>query len=85
MAMRRIPHGRLQSENATFLLIGMRNFQFNSAVDGKETILAQIIDLQNSDINDLLVVNQFSVAGTKQARSPDVVVFVNGWPLAVVD
>ena len=28
---------------------------------------------------------QFSVAGTKQARGPDVVVFVNGLPLAVVE
>lgn len=33
----------------------------------------------------MLVVNQFSVAGTKQARRPDVVVFVNGLPLAVVE
>ncbi|MCR9117373.1 MAG: type I restriction endonuclease subunit R, partial [bacterium] len=53
--------------------------------DGKETIYAQIIDFQNPDNNDLLVVNQFSVAGTKQARRPDVVVFVNGLPLAVVE
>ena len=56
-----------------------------STDDGKETIYAQIIDFQNPDNNDLLVVNQFSVAGTKQARRPDVVVFVNGLPLAVVE
>ena len=56
-----------------------------STDDSKETIYAQIIDFQNPDNNDLLVVNQFSVAGTKQARRPDVVVFVNGLPLAVVE
>ncbi|KLU02282.1 Type I restriction-modification system, restriction subunit R [Rhodopirellula islandica] len=56
-----------------------------STDDGKETLYAQIIDFQNPDNNDLLVVNQFSVAGTKQARRPDVVVFVNGLPLAVVE
>lgn len=56
-----------------------------STDDGKETIYAQIIDFQNPDNNDLLVVKQFSVAGTKQARRPDVVVFVNGLPLAVVE
>lgn len=56
-----------------------------STDDGKETIYAQIIDFQYPDNNDLLVVNQFSVAGTKQARRPDVVVFVNGMPLAVVE
>ena len=55
-----------------------------STGDGKETIYAQIIAFQNPDNNDLLVVNQFSVAGTKQARRPHVVVFVNGLPLAVV-
>ena len=41
--------------------------------------------VDNPDDNDLLVVNQFSVAGAKQARRPDVVVFVNGLPLAVVE
>ncbi|MEM6468307.1 MAG: type I restriction endonuclease subunit R, partial [Planctomycetota bacterium] len=56
-----------------------------STDDGKETIYAQIIDFQNPASNDLLVVNQFSVAGTKQARRPDIVVFVNGLPLAVVE
>jgi len=56
-----------------------------STDDGKETIYAQIIDFQNPDNNDLLVVNQFSVTGTKQARRPDVVVFVKGLPLAVVE
>ena len=53
--------------------------------DGKETIYAQIIDFQNPENNDLLVVNQFSVAGTKQARRPDVVLFVNGLPLAIIE
>lgn len=53
--------------------------------DHKETIYAQIIDFQNPDNNDLLVVNQFSVSGTKQARRPDLVVFVNGMPLAIVE
>ena len=62
--------------------------EYNSTTDwddGKETIYAQIIDFQNPDNNDLLVVNQFSVAGIKQARRPNVVVFVHGLPLAVVE
>lgn len=53
--------------------------------DDRDTIYAQIIDFQNPDNNDLLVVKQFSVTGTKQARRPDVVVFINGLPLAVVE
>ncbi|MDV6033166.1 MAG: type I restriction endonuclease subunit R [Phycisphaera sp. RhM] len=53
--------------------------------DVKETIYAQIIDFQHPDNNDLLVVNQYSVKGTKQTRRPDVVIFVNGLPLAVIE
>ena len=56
-----------------------------STDEGKETVYAQIIDFQYPDNNDLLVVNQFSVRGTKQARRPDVVVFVNGLPLAIIE
>ena len=56
-----------------------------STDEGKQALYAQVIDFQNPDNNDLLVVNQFSVVGTKQARRPDVVVFVNGLPLAVVE
>ncbi len=40
-------------------------------------------DLPQSAVDE--VVNQFSVAGTKQACRPDVVVFVNGLPLPVVE
>lgn len=44
-----------------------------------------MIDFQNSANNDLLVVNQFTVTGTKQPRRPDLVVFINGLPIAVVE
>ncbi|HAW31782.1 MAG TPA: DEAD/DEAH box helicase, partial [Planctomycetaceae bacterium] len=53
--------------------------------EGKESIYAQIIDFQNPDNNDFLVVTQFSVTGSRRARRPDLVVFVNGLPLAVVE
>jgi type I restriction enzyme, R subunit len=35
--------------------------------------------------NDFLVVNQFTVAGTKQPRRPDLVVFINGLPLSIIE
>lgn len=46
---------------------------------------ARIIDFQNPDANDWLVVNQYSIEGPKLTRRPDVVVFVNGLPLAVIE
>ena len=46
---------------------------------------ARVIDFDRSCANDWLAVNQFSVVETKHARRPDVVLFVNGLPLAVVE
>jgi type I restriction enzyme R subunit len=46
---------------------------------------ARLIDFDNPDANDWLVVNQFTVIENKTNRRPDVVIFVNGIPLAVVE
>jgi type I restriction enzyme R subunit len=46
---------------------------------------AQVIDFDTPDNNDWLVVNQFTVAEGQHTRRPDVVLFVNGLPLAVIE
>lgn len=43
------------------------------------------LDFENPENNDWLVVNQFTVVENKAKRRPDVVVFVNGLPLAVIE
>ncbi len=45
----------------------------------------KLIDFENPEKNDWLVVNQFTVVEDKRNRRPDVVVFVNGLPLAVIE
>ncbi|NQY87203.1 MAG: type I restriction endonuclease subunit R [Colwellia sp.] len=45
----------------------------------------QLIDFTNAANNQFLVVNQFTVAGTKGNRRPDIVVFINGLPIAVIE
>ncbi len=45
----------------------------------------QLIDFTNVNNNQFLVVNQFTVAGTKGNRRPDIVVFINGLPIAVIE
>lgn len=45
----------------------------------------QLIDFGNPENNDWLAVNQFTVIENKTNRRPDVVVFVNGLPLAVIE
>jgi type I restriction enzyme R subunit len=46
---------------------------------------ARSIDFDDLASNDWLAVNQFSVAENKHSRRPDVVLFVNGLPLAVLE
>jgi len=45
----------------------------------------KVIDFENPENNDWLVVNQFTIHGAKQNRRPDVLVFINGLPLAVIE
>lgn len=45
----------------------------------------KVIDFEEPDNNDWLVVNQFTVEGHQQKRRPDLVVFVNGLPLSVIE
>lgn len=46
---------------------------------------ASVINFDRPEANDWLAVNQFSVAENKHARRPDVVLFVNGLPLGVIE
>ncbi|MGY8682063.1 type I restriction endonuclease subunit R [Bradyrhizobium sp. UFLA05-153] len=45
----------------------------------------RLVDFTEVAANDLLAVNQFSVQGPNLTRRPDVVLFVNGLPLVVVE
>ena len=46
---------------------------------------ARLIGFEDAKANDWLAVNQFSVTENKHTRRPDVVLFVNGLPLAVLE
>ena len=46
---------------------------------------ARVIDFDKPDNNDWLAVNQFTVAEGQHTRRPDVVLFVNGLPLTVIE
>src|SRR5690606_19031036 len=57
-------------------------FQRNGETRGARV---RLLDFENVAANDWLAVNQFSVQGPKLTRRPDVVLFVNGLPLVVVE
>ena len=46
---------------------------------------ARAVDFEAPENNDWLAVNQFTVSQGQHTRRPDVVVFVNGLPLAVIE
>ncbi|MEX0796988.1 MAG: type I restriction endonuclease subunit R [Acidimicrobiia bacterium] len=48
-------------------------------------VQARVVDFGVPEKNDWLAVNQFTVAEGQHARRPDVVIFVNGLPLAVIE
>ena len=45
----------------------------------------RVIDFEVPENNDWVAVNQFTVAEGQHTRRPDVVIFVNGLPLAVIE
>ncbi|MDH3360333.1 MAG: type I restriction endonuclease subunit R, partial [Desulfobulbaceae bacterium] len=55
--------------------------------DGNESCHdhVQLIDFNNFRNNQFLVVNQFTVQGDQRMRRPDIVVFINGLPIAVIE
>lgn len=56
--------------------------------EDKEGIVSgkvNLIDFENIENNDWLVVNQYVVINGERNRRPDVVVFINGLPIAVIE
>ena len=56
-------------------------------MDGNQQvgIRLKVIGFDDPASNDWLVVNQLAIQGTKHNRRPDVVVYLNGLPLAVIE
>lgn len=77
----------LITNNHTFhryLLEGI-SVEYTNAAGERKSDRVQLIDFQNPDNNDFLVANQFAILGTKQTRYPDIIPFINGLPLAVIE
>lgn len=47
--------------------------------------VVKLIDFESPANNDFLVVNQYTIKGTKGNRRPDIVVFINGLPVSVIE
>ncbi|HET6204504.1 MAG TPA: HsdR family type I site-specific deoxyribonuclease [Planctomycetota bacterium] len=67
------------------LLVDGVTVEYRDAEGGIRGAQARVIDFDDPAGNDWMAVNQFSVVENKHSRRPDVVLFVNGLPLAVVE
>ncbi|WP_127471866.1 type I restriction endonuclease subunit R [Thiomicrorhabdus aquaedulcis] len=76
----------LIKNNKTFHQWLLEGVKVNFKHQGEDkTDYVQLIDFSNSANNQFLVVNQFTIMGSKGNRRPDVIVFINGLPLAVLE
>jgi len=53
--------------------------------DGLEYVTVKLFDFENPEKNDFVVTNQFELQGLKTKIEPDIVIFVNGIPLVVIE
>ena len=67
------------------LLVDGVTVEYRTAEGSIRGAQAQVLDFDDPDNNDWLAVNQFTVVENKHTRRPDIVLFVNGLPLAVLE
>ena len=66
------------------LLEGVK-VEFKDSTGKEKTDYVQLVDFSKVSNNQFLVVNQYTITGSKGNRRPDVIVFINGLPLAVLE
>jgi len=81
------PHPSLIANNRAFhrLLVDGIAVECRRKDDSIGAEIVRLIDFGDPDANDWLAVNQFTVIEGQHNRRPDVVVFVNGLPLGLLE
>ena len=77
----------LEARNRAFhqMLVNGVEIEYRDAEGRVRGDQVQVIDFENPANNDWLAVNQFSVTENRNTRRPDVVLFVNGLPLSLIE
>ena len=84
--VRKHEHASLIQNNRAFHQLLLEGISVEIKTDdGTKGEKVKLVDFHNSDNNDFLIVNQFTVQGTKGNRRPDMVVFINGLPISVIE
>ncbi|PTQ77515.1 type III restriction/modification enzyme restriction subunit [Nitrosomonas oligotropha] len=82
----RIHSPELLANNETFHRLLTEGVKVSTQQDGNERgDIVWLIDFDNPGQNEFVVANQFTVIENNQNKRPDLVLFVNGMPLAVIE
>ena len=81
------PGATLEARNRAFhrLLVDGVTVEYRTAEGPIRGAQAVAVDFENPAANDWLAVNQFTVSEQRHSRRPDIVLFVNGLPLGVIE
>lgn len=84
--IQRISSPELLANNETFHRLLTEGIPVSKRVDGVERgDRVWLIDFKNPYNNEFVVVNQFTVVENNQNKRPDIVLFVNGIPLVIME
>ena len=89
-ALHRLTHpegATLEARNRSFhrMLVAGVTVEYRAADGAIRGEQARVIDFDDWAANDWLAVNQFTVTENQNTRRPDVVLFVNGLPLGIIE
>ncbi len=84
--IRTVAGADLVEKNRTMYQYLTQGIEVTAMVEGKERGLrVQLISFDNLQKDDLLVTNQFTIIEGNIQKRPDVIIFVNGLPLVVIE
>lgn len=84
--LQHIDAGSLVQRNRQFMDWLQNGMEVTYMDKGEEkTSIVYLMDYENIDNNSFVVINQWTVSGIDQTRRPDIVLFINGLPLVVME
>ncbi|MDZ4142023.1 MAG: type I restriction endonuclease subunit R [Methylotenera sp.] len=85
-SIQRISSPELLANNEAFHRLLTEGVNVSYQKDGNTRgDLVWLVDFANPDNNEFLVVNQFTIIENNQNKRPDIILFVNGLPLVVIE
>ena len=81
-----VENGSVVRKNTVFMDYLQNGIPVRYFENGEEhSVIVKLIDYDNIEKNDFLVANQWTIEEGKDEKRPDVIVFINGLPVVVIE